>query len=255
MQSQLSLCGTIVRWGVVMSALVPAASAVCGGESTYEIVARKNVMVPMRDGVKLATDIFLPGRNGVAVDGRFPVVLSRTPYGKASGMSGCDQKIYVPSGYVVVRQDTRGRGGSEGIWHWMTDARQDGYDTIEWIAKQPFSDGKIGMVGCSYVGATQHLAAMGRPPHLTTIIPADPSINHGVGALIYGGAFRLRVWDWIFDSAPRGSRQARDPALKRVLDQHSRDRRHYLLNLPLRRGLTPLKLAPGNGFESTFICR
>lgn len=229
---------------VTMGALVFFAGTACGEEPKFEVITRSNVMVPMRDGVKLATDIYLPGKDGVAIDGRFPVVLSRTPYGKRSGMSGCQVELYVPLGYAVVRQDTRGRGASEGIWHWMTDARDDGYDTIEWIAAQPWSDGKIGMVGCSYVGATQQLAAMGRPPHLTTIIPQDPSINHGIGATIYGGAFRLRVWDWIFDSAASGSRQARDPALKAVLTQHSKDRRHYLMNLPLRRGLTPLRLAP-----------
>ena len=229
---------------VAIGALAFAAHASGGQESKYEIVSRKNVMVPMRDGVKLATDIYLPARNGAAVEGRFPVILNRTPYGKAASMSGCSPKTYVPFGYVMVRQDTRGRGGSEGIWTWMTSDRQDGYDAVEWIARQPWSDGKIGMVGCSYVGATQHLAAMGRPSHLSTIIPADPSINHGIGAVLYGGAFRLRVWDWIFDSAARGSRQARDPALRAALEQHSKDRRHYLLNLPLRRGLTPLKNAP-----------
>lgn len=243
MRIESTFCRTAMLLCVATGTLGISARAVCGQPAAYEIVSRKNVMVPMRDGVKLATDIHLPAKNGTAVEGRFPVVLSRTPYGRASSMAGCDQKTYVPSGYVVVRQDTRGRGGSEGIWHWMTDARQDGYDTIEWIAEQPWSNGKIGMVGCSYVGATQHLAAMGRPPHLTTIMPADPSINHGIGALIYGGAFRLRVWDWIFDSAAKGSRQARDPALKAALEQHSKDRRHYLLNLPLRRGLTPLRIA------------
>ncbi len=234
---------TILCSCLAISALTCSVRAACGGEPPFEIVAQQNVMVPMRDGVKLATDIFLPGKKGVAVDGRWPVVLSRTPYGKRRGMSGCDQKYYVPFGYAVIRQDIRGRGDSEGIWHWMTDAKADGYDTIEWIAKQPWSNGKIGMVGCSYVGATQQLAAMGRPPHLTTIIPHDPSINHGIGALLYGGAFRLRVWDWIFDNAETGSRQARDPALKAALTQHSNDRRHYLMNLPLRRGLTPLRIA------------
>lgn len=243
MKIEPTFCRTAILLCVATSTFVFSAYAAFGQQATFEIVSRRNMMVPMRDGVKLATDIHLPAKNGTAVEGRFPVVLSRTPYGKASSMAGCDQKIYVPLGYVVVRQDTRGRGGSEGIWHWMTDARQDGYDTIEWIAEQPWSNGKIGMVGCSYVGATQHLAAMGQPPHLATIMPADPSINHGIGALIYGGAFRLRVWDWIFDSAAKGSRQARDPALKAALEQHSRDRRHYLMNLPLRRGLTPLRIA------------
>jgi putative CocE/NonD family hydrolase len=231
----------VVHLVFVTGALVWGVNAACGQEPPYEIVARNNVMVPLRDGVKLATDIYLPARDGAAVEGRFPVVLSRTPYGKA-GMAGT-AKYFVPRGYVVVGQDTRGRGDSEGIWHWMTDDRQDGYDAIEWIAGQPWSDGKIGMMGCSYVGATQHLAAMGQPPHLTTIIPADPSINHGLGGVIYGGAFRLRVWNWHVANAASGGRQARDPAMKSVLQQQADDRRHYLLNLPLRRGTTPLKVA------------
>jgi putative CocE/NonD family hydrolase len=213
-----------------------------GQEPAYEIIAQKNVMVPMRDGVRLATDIYRPARHGVAMEGRFPVVLSRTPYGKR-GSAG-DAKAYVPAGYVMIGQDTRGRGDSEGTWHWMTDDRQDGYDAIEWIARQPWSDGKIGMMGCSYVGATQHLAAMARPPHLTTIIPADPSINHGLGGILYGGAFRLRVWNWIVSNAASGSVESRDPALKDILTQQADNRRSYLLNLPLRRGLTPLRVAP-----------
>ncbi len=241
MLSRRGLGAMVVLMVFVTGALVWGASAASGQESPYEMVARKNVMVPLRDGVKLATDIYLPARNGAVVEDRFPVVLSRTPYGKA-GMMG-PAKYFVPRGYVVVGQDTRGRGESEGIWHWMTDDRQDGYDAIEWIAEQPWSDGKIGMMGCSYVGATQHLAAMGRPPHLTTIIPADPSINHGLGAVIYGGAFRLRVWNWHVANAATGSRQARDPAAKSALQQQADDRRHYLLNLPLRRGTTPLKIA------------
>ena len=198
----------------------------------------------MRDGVKLAANIYVPARNGKAVKGRFPVVLNRTPYGKTRGHEGTNPEFYVPFGYIVISQDTRGRGDSEGIWHWMTDDKEDGYDTIEWIAKRPWSNGKIGMVGCSYVGATQHLAAMAKPPHLTTITPHNPSINHGLGAIIYGGAFRLRAWDWIFDRAATGSRQSRNPALKAALAQQSKDRRHYLMNLPVRRGLTPLKFAP-----------
>ncbi len=242
MPSQIRRLEVVVRCCLATTALAVGVCHASGQEPKYGIVARKNVMVPMRDGVKLATDVYLPSRNGAAVEGRFPVILSRTPYGK--GGSQGEAKYYVPGGYVVVGQDTRGRGQSEGIWHWMTDDRQDGYDTMEWIAGQSWSDGKIGMTGCSYVGATQHLAAMGRPRHLTTIVPADPSINHGLGGVLYGGAFRLRVWNWTLNSAAKGSRQSRDPALKEVLAKQAEERRQYLLNLPLRRGLTPLKIAP-----------
>ena len=243
MQYQFRIRSRIAYLIVMAGVWVLAGGPARGQEPAYEILTYKDVMVPLRDGVKLATDIYVPAVHGVAIEGRWPVVLSRTPYGKVKTIAECHPKNYVPFGYVVVRQDTRGRGGSEGVWHWMSDDRQDGYDAIEWIASQSWSDGKIGMMGCSYVGATQHLAAMARPPHLTTITPADPSINHGIGATIYGGAFRLRVWDWIFDNAAEGSRQARDPAMREALEQQSRDRRHYLLNLPLRRGLTPLRIA------------
>lgn len=212
-------------------------------ETPYDIKVEKDLMVPMRDGVKLATDVYLPARGEKVIEGSFPVILFRTPYGK-SGMGKSTARHFVPRGYAVIGQDTRGRGGSDGIWHWMSDDRDDGYDTVEWIAAQPWSNGKVGMMGCSYVGATQHLAAMTRPPHLTTIIPSNPSINHGIGATIYGGAFRLRVWKWVIGNVASGSRQSRDPQLKKALQEQAAQWRDYLLNLPLRRGMTPLRIAP-----------
>ncbi|MFT5467626.1 MAG: putative CocE/NonD family hydrolase [Verrucomicrobiales bacterium] len=220
--------------------LVFSAGAVFGQEIAFELGKRENVMMPMRDGVRLDTDVYIPARNGTAFEGRFPVVLSRSPYGKSVVVA----KAYVPSGYVVVLQNTRGRGGSEGTWRWMSDDRQDGYDAIEWIAAQPWSNGKIGMVGGSYNGATQHLAAMAQPPHLTTIVPSNPSINHGIGGIIYGGAFRLRILKWFLSNSARGSRQAKDPAVRAILAEQAENWPLYFDNLPLRRGLTPLRLAP-----------
>ncbi|MCB1225262.1 MAG: CocE/NonD family hydrolase [Verrucomicrobiales bacterium] len=199
-----------------------------------------DVMVPMRDGTRLATDIAFPIENGQPVEGRFPVILSRTPYGKSVRAA----KDYTTQGYVVVSQDTRGRGKSEGVWTWMKDDVADGYDCIEWIAQQPWSNGKIGMIGCSYVGATQHLAAMARPPHLTTIMPSSPSINHGIGSVLWGGAFRLRIVNWMLGNAAKGSTQAREPTMREFLSQQSDQREYYLRNLPLRRGLTPLRAVP-----------
>lgn len=235
----------ILRWLVCLTAVVLLNSLwqAQAAAKYYDVKALQNVMVTMRDGVQLATDIYLPAEGKEAAPGRFPVILFRTPYGK-SGMGKSASRYFVRLGYVVIGQDTRGRGESEGIWHWMSDDRDDGYDAIEWIAEQSWSNGKIGMLGCSYVGATQHLAAMTRPPHLTTIIPSNPSINHGIGATIYGGAFRLRVWKWIIGNVVKGSRQSRDPNLKKALQEQLDQWQHYLLNLPLRRGMTPLRIAP-----------
>lgn len=208
-----------------------------GDTATYEV--QSNVMIPMRDGVQLAADIYLPKKDGKVLDGPLPVVLTRTPYGKGTS----EARAYTPHGFAVVAQDTRGRGKSEGTWTWMTTDREDGYDTLDWIAKQPWSNGKIGMTGNSYVGATQHLAAMSQSPHLTTIIPSNPSINHGIGSVIYGGAFRLRVVNWVVGNAANSS-LSRDPAYKEALQRQAGQKEYYLTHMPLRRGTTPLRIIP-----------
>ena len=101
------------------------------------------------------------------------------------------------------------------------------------------------MIGTSYVGGTQHAMAMEKPPNLVTVIPVDAMSNLGYASMRNGGAFELRFWNWIYSIAgPRGSRQARDPATAQALREMMDNRRHYLLNLPLRRGTTPLKLIP-----------
>jgi uncharacterized protein len=122
-----------------------------------------NEMVVMRDGVKLATSIYLPPG-----DGPFPVVLTRTPYGKDAMYGPGAHKLFLDKGYVRVAQDVRGKGKSEGKYVAFGDDMLDGYDTIEWIAKQPWSNGKVGMYGPSAMGITQNLAAIANPPHLVT---------------------------------------------------------------------------------------
>jgi len=231
------LGGVVVTLATVLcthAALTPPSNG-------WRTLAMREVMVPMRDGVKLATDIYLPSPDGTNMASeRFPCVFARTPYGKGNMAT----VSLVASGYVVVSQDTRGRGGSDGVWHWMTDDRDDGYDAVEWIAAQPWSNGKVGMHGNSYIGATQHLAAMARAPHLTTIIPSNPSINHGSGSTIYGGAFRLRVWNWLFSNSTDCAAAKRDPVVRDALKRMVANRSAYLANLPLRAGTTPLSLAP-----------
>lgn len=132
-------------------------------DAEFEGNVTANVMVPMRDGVKLATDVYRPARQGKPVDGRFPIILSRTPYNKSvNPITRLDVagRFYAERGYVFVAQDTRGRYASEGVWHMLTDDVADGRDTAAWIARQPWSGGKIGMYGTSYVGGTQHAMAL-----------------------------------------------------------------------------------------------
>src|SRR5262249_9161588 len=138
----------------VATALTLVAPARAASEAKYEVTTERDVWVPMRDGVKLATDVYHPTANGGAVSEQFPTILQRTPYDK-NGDGGIG-KFFASRGYVVVIQDTRGRFKSEGVWHMLTDDGNDGSDTCEWIGKQPWSNNRIGMIGTSYVGGTQH---------------------------------------------------------------------------------------------------
>ncbi len=150
-----------------------------------------DVPVPMRDGKRLFADVYRP-----AGEGRHPVILTRTPYdksqafGRAAG-SGSLGMAAVRRGYAVVVQDTRGRFTSEGNFTPFVNEANDGHDTIEWSARQPWSNGKTGMFGGSYVGATQWLAATTRPPHLTAIAPFVTASDYHEGWAYQGGAFNL----------------------------------------------------------------
>ena len=211
-------------------------------EAEYGVAVIHDVMVSMRDGVKLSTNIYLPTRNGEIVPEKLPAILRRTPYNKDTAQGVAN--YYTSRGYAVVFQDTRGRYKSEGGWHWMTDDGKDGYDCCEWIGEQTWSNGIIGMYGGSYEGGTQHAIAMEKAPNLKTIIPVDAVSNMGYASMRNGGAFELRFWNWIFRTSADGSRQSRDPGTRAILQEMKKDKKSYLFNLPLRKGTTPLKLAP-----------
>ena len=142
----------------------------------------------MRDGVTLYSEIYRPNTLEP-----LPTIIQRTPYDKSSSLSNqmLDPIKAAKGGYVFVIQDTRGRYTSEGTFNPFADEINDGYDTIEWTASQPWSSGKIGMCGASYVGATQWLAALSRPPHLVTIVPNVTASNYHNGWTYQGGAFEL----------------------------------------------------------------
>jgi len=124
-----------------------------------------HVRVAMRDNVRLDTNIFHP-----AGSGRFPTILIRTPYGKGSGLPAGYQS-FINHGYAVAMQDVRGRYGSDGVFDVLNQEGPDGYDTLNWIAAQPWSDGKVGMIGGSYLGIAQWRVALLNNPHLKAIFP------------------------------------------------------------------------------------
>ena len=215
------------------------------GPYGYELVS--DVMVPMRDGVKLATDLYFPTKKDKRISGKLPAILVRTPYSKTRGYPENTSAIYFTShGYVTVYQDTRGRYNSEGIWHMLDDDGVDGYDTGKWMIKQPWSNGKYGMYGTSYVGGTQHAMALEKSPGLTTIIPVDAMSNLGYYSMRYDGAYEIRFWNWIHWAGQGGGRQSRDPAVKQMLADfiEVENRRKYLKLFPVRKGTTPLKFMP-----------
>src|SRR6266576_3743816 len=133
-------------------------------QSLFQVVVENGVRIKMRDGVSLVADIYRPRG-----EGKFPVLLERTPYDRRAESSMAYELS--SHGYVVVLQDTRGRYESGGDFYPFRDESQDGFDTVEWAAKLDYGDGKVGMFGGSYVGATQMLAAMAQPPHLVAIFP------------------------------------------------------------------------------------
>jgi predicted acyl esterase len=138
-----------------------------------------------RDGTKLAANVFLP-----AGAGPFPVVLSRTPYLKDAlgDLAGYSAKKYTDAGYAFVMQDVRGKGHSEGFYEAFIPDLEDGYDTVEWVAKQTWSNGRVGMVGASALGITSNLAAMAAPPHLVAafviVAPYDQLLNTYPGGVL-----------------------------------------------------------------------
>ena len=147
-----------------------------------------DLAVPMRDGAILYADVYRPDGPGP-----FPTILQRTPYDKTAALSNqmLDPLKAAKAGFAVMIQDTRGRYTSDGEFNAFVDDIYDGYDTVEWAAAQPWSTGKVGMYGASYVGATQWLAAMSRPPHLVTVVPNVTASNYHDGWTYQGGAFEL----------------------------------------------------------------
>lgn len=158
-------------------------------QPTLTPVTDKEVKVPMRDGKVLIAEVVRPKE-----DGKYPVILSRTPYGRIGIAATGDW--WARRGFVFVAQDCRGRGDSEGDWVPFENERKDGYDTVDWASKQPWSNGSVGMIGASYGGLVQWAAAVEKHPALKCIIPQvsppDAFFNipydHGV-FLLYGNTW------------------------------------------------------------------
>jgi uncharacterized protein len=213
-----------------------------------------NVMVPMRDGVLLATDIYLPqpGPQG----GRWPVILERTPYDKTadsrSERTPAVEKpksraevaaFFVSHGYVVIYQDCRGRYRSQGAYVKYLSDGQDGYDTCAWIIRQPWSLGVIGTMGLSYAAHTQGaLGSAGAPGVKAMFLDSGGFANAYQGGIRQGGAFELKQVTWAFSEGLNSPQLKQDPA--KLAAMRAMDLRDWFARLPWSRGASPLSLVP-----------
>ena len=167
----------------------------------------RHVIVPMRDGVRLMANVYLPDGHGP-----WPVVLVRTAYNRSA--TGCDVS-FVKAGMVVMVQDVRGRYDAEGNHYPFIDEEDDGVDTLEWIGQQPWCNGKVGMYGDSYLAATQFAAGVAQAPHLTALNPRFMAGDCWKRAYYCDGVLSLGLtWAWLcFEQAQRTSDAATMPRL------------------------------------------
>jgi uncharacterized protein len=173
-----------LRHALILTVIMMAISAryARAGES-YSVATEFGVEAKMRDGTTLRADVYRPKSQE-----KFPVLLERTPYDKRNSAGFALRAA--AQGYVVIIQDVRGRYSSDGDWYPFKNESNDGFDTVEWAASLPYSNGKIGMIGGSYVGATQMLTAIAHPPHLAGICPVVTASNYHENWTYQGGAFQ-----------------------------------------------------------------
>jgi uncharacterized protein len=181
----------------------PAANTTTAGTCSY--TKSPNVPARMRDGTILYADVYRP-----KVEGTMPVLLMRLPYDKSVAQTYvyASPAFYAEHCYLVVIQDVRGQYTSQGFFYTFRNEARDGYDTVEWAAKLPGSNGKVGMYGFSYVGATQWLPATLRPPHLVAIVPAMTSSDYYEGWSYQNGAWSLAFEEsWPLTTIARSAAQ------------------------------------------------
>ena len=213
-----------------------------GSWQEYDVVVEKNVMAEMRDGVKLAADLYLPAKGGKSVRGEFPAILERTPYDKTNKVN--EGRYFARRGYVAVMQDVRGRFESEGTWYAFAKEAPDGYDTVEWIARQPWCDGNVGTIGGSYCGSDQSALATLNPPHLKAMFISVGASNYHTCSMRQNGACELRFMIYAFRMATTSREALADPSLRTVLTEAHDRVREWLARTPLKRGTSPLKFLP-----------
>jgi putative CocE/NonD family hydrolase len=217
--------------------------------ATYDVVVQQ-VMMPMRDGVRLATALYFPAQNGARAAGRFPVLLHRSMGdSRDSTARNTEGRFFASHGYVVARQTMRGRPPSEGAAFFLYGKQQhDGADAVEWLARQEWSTGKVGTFGVSHAGVAQYSLATENPKGLAAMVPAFAQSNYALWSMRTGGAVELRYPNWATGAAAVGNEAEADPAVARAAREEREKFGEYLSNPPflftLERGRSPLRHTP-----------
>lgn len=221
-----------------------------------DVHVTRDVMVTMRDGVRLATDIYRPARDGVPLETPLPVLLERTPYDKL-GVNHGDRtrddpeprskpKLavdFVRGGYVVALQDCRGRYASEGVFEKYLAEGEDGFDTVEWLAGRPWCDGQVATLGLSYGAHTQSALACLNPPALAAMFLDSGGFSSAYHSGIrQGGAFELKQATWAYKHALLSPATAADPARRKAL--LAQNLKGWFKHMPWSEGVSPLSAAP-----------
>ena len=231
-----------LQFAAALALCKPSRARVARGP--HEVSVDRDVMVRMRDGVRLATDIYRPADDPGL---RRPAILERTPYGKSQNTDRHASvevaNIFASRGYVVVYQDCRGRGRSEGEYVKYLSDGADGFDCCAWILEQPWSNGRIGTMGLSYAAHTQAaLASAGAPGVAAMFMDSGGFSNAYQGGIRQGGAYELKQITWAFNQALEAPEIRADPA--RLAALKAIDIREWFTRMPWSRGHSPLSLAP-----------
>lgn len=214
-------------------------------QSQCDVLIQRDVPVPMRDGASLITDIYRPGENGDMARGKFPVILVRTCYDKdvpIKFFAGPD--YYVPRGYVVAIQDTRGRYKSPGTFYHGVYETHDGHDTIEWIAAQPWSNGRVGMIGVSYLAAVPQAVAVSGTKHLSSMFHVQAPLSYYQDGVRRNGAFIQMMVPIAFLFPVTSKEAAADPIVKKAAAGAVLRGPNWLERWPFGKGRTVLKHIP-----------
>ena len=217
-----------------------------GSRAEYGVRVERGVMVEMRDGALMATDLYFPALNGARAAGRFPVILERTPYDKSAARQTSRAKFFARRGYVAVIQDVRGRFASEGEWIPFSEEAEDGFDTVEWLGVQEWSVGKVGTMGDSYAGSDQAALATLDPPHLATMIVAVGASNYFSSSMRQNGALEQRFLIYSYRMAVDSPEAVADPSLRAALrDIFENGMPEVVDKFPIIEGASILRRVPG----------